>query len=264
MSRPLEGHTVVVTRPAAQADRFLGLAREAGADCIPLPALAIEPLAVAPKVAAQVRVTGWDWAVYTSANAVECGLAALGRLPAAARTAAVGRATARALERHGLTVDLRPDSATSEGLLATPQFNAVAGHSVLLVKGEGGRGLLRETLAARGAHLTALAVYRRRPAEPDPSAVERLRRALAPGGSSRLAVVVTSAEVLEALLGIVPRDLAQALAAVPLVAPGERVAGAARRLGWRGEVVIAATAEDEAMLAALRDHAATRPPGPPC
>lgn len=264
MSRPLEGHTVVVTRPAAQAGRFLGLAHEAGADCIALPTLAIEPLAIAPKVAAQVRETRWDWAVYTSANAIECVRAALGRLPAAARTAAVGRATARALERHALSVDLRPDSATSEGLLATPQFCAVAGESILLVKGEGGRDLLRETLAARGARVTVLAVYRRLPAEPDATVVERLREALDPGGAARLAVVVTSAEVLEALLRILPSDVAQALAAAPLVAPGERVAAAARRLGWRGAVVIAATAEDEAMLTALRDYAAARPHGPAC
>ena len=39
--------------------------------------------------------------------------------------------------------------------------------AMLLAAGEGGRALLGETLAARGAELTRLALYRRRLLDPD-------------------------------------------------------------------------------------------------
>ncbi len=263
MNRPLDGCTVVVTRPSAQAARFLGLAREAGADCIPLPTLAIEPLAVPPAVREAVLAAVWDWVVYTSANAVDGAVAALGRLPVARHVAAVGRATASALERHGAVVTLRPDSADSEGLLATPELGAVAQRRVLLVKGAGGRALLRDTLRARGATVAALEVYRRSTAPVDAPALERLRNILQ-SAPDRLAVAVTSTAVLEGLLRIVPPALVAALTAVPLVVPGARVAATARRHGWRGRIVTAATAEDAAMLAALCEHAAAGPPPAAC
>jgi uncharacterized protein (TIGR00369 family) len=45
-----------------------------------------------------------------------------------------------------------------------------------------------------------------------------------------------------------------------LLVPGPRVAAAAASLGWQGSIVAAATAEDEAMFAALTRLAAGSPP----
>ncbi|HEX9207621.1 MAG TPA: uroporphyrinogen-III synthase [Steroidobacteraceae bacterium] len=258
MTAPLAGITLVVTRPAAQAGHFIELARAAGAACVAFPTLEIEPLAADAATLARVREGGWNWAIFTSTNAVECGGPALAATTAA-HLAAVGRATARALEARGRRVDARPESANSEGLLALPEFAQVAGERILVVKGSGGRDLLRRELVARGADVLEFEVYRRSPAAPDAAARQDLRHALATSGAW---VAVTSAEVLEALLQLVAADERPALLESALLVPGERVAAVARRLGWRGPVVTAPTAEDATMLEALRLHLEGRPATP--
>lgn len=258
MTAPLAGITLVVTRPAAQAGHFFELATNAGATCVAFPTLEVDPLAVDAETQARVRAGRWDWVIFTSTNAVEFGWADFAAT-SAAQCAAVGRATARALEARGRPVDARPESANSEGLLALPQFAQVTGQRVLLIKGSGGRDLLPRELAARGADVQELAVYRRRVAVPTPAALRSLRHALAGDGTW---IAVTSTEVLEALLQVTGLDLRQALLGAALLAPGERVTAAARRIGWRGPVVTAPTAEDATMLEALRLHLKGRPTTP--
>jgi uroporphyrinogen-III synthase len=263
VSAALDGLTIVVTRPAAQAAPFMDLATQAGARCIPFPTLEIERILPPAGTLDEVARTRWDWAIYTSTNAVEAASDALGgQLPTAHRSAAVGRATTRALERRGAEVALRPQTADSEGLLASPDLLAVAGAHVLLIKGVGGRDVLRETLASRGAHVRELEVYRRRRCEPTHEARAQLQAALI-DREARCVVAVTSAEVLEALLQLVDAADAERLRSRPLLLPGPRVAATARRLGWSGPLVQAATAEDDAMLRAVEQFAATRPASPP-
>jgi uroporphyrinogen-III synthase len=72
-------------------------------------------------------------------------------------------------------------------------------------------------------------------------------------------VTVTSAEILRALLDGVTSPDAARLREQPLVVPGSRVALEALRQGWAGPLTHAATAEDEAMIAALARAAATGP-----
>jgi uroporphyrinogen-III synthase len=255
---PLDGVTIVVTRPAAQASRFLELARAAGAACVPYPTLQIDHIALDDATCTHLQGRAWDWAIFTSANAVESALEQC-PTPLAARHAAVGRATARTLEQHGVKVDACPASANSEGLLELQEFAALAGRGVLLVKGSGGRELLRDALRARGADVLELEVYRRSVTVPTAAAAAQLHAALTSPGP--LVVVVTSAEVLQSLLEHVASDDAARLRGRTLLVPGPRVAAAGVRLGWTGPVVAAATAEDEAMLAALRGLAAgPRPP----
>jgi uroporphyrinogen-III synthase len=255
---PLDGVTIVVTRPAAQASRLLELARAAGAACIPYPTLQIDRIALDGASRAQLHDRAWDWAIFTSANAVDSALEQF-PAPLAARHAAVGRATARMLEQHGVKVDACPGGANSEGLLELPEFAALAGCGVLLIKGRGGRELLRDTLHARGADVLELEVYRRSVIAPTAAATAQLHAALA--SPDPLVVVVTSVEVLQSLLEHVADVDATRLRSRTLLVPGPRVAAAGVRLGWTGPVVAAATAEDEAMLAALKGLAAgSRPP----
>jgi uroporphyrinogen-III synthase len=251
VSGPLTGITLVVTRPAAQAERFLALATAAGARCVPFPTLVIEP--VPPDAAAlqRARAHEWDWIVYTSANAVEHGVSWLPLRTTTAHSIAVGQATERALRSHGFEVDARPEAANSEGILALDAFAQPAGQRVLIVKGRGGRDLLHTELAARGADVHELEVYVRKRALPTEASSNALHDALA---GEHTFIAVTSADVLEALLDLVPPADAARVCDVPLVVPGARVAAAARRLGWRGPVVQSTTAEDAAMLEALRMH----------
>jgi uroporphyrinogen-III synthase len=253
----LEGFTVVVTRPARQAGPFVAMLRDAGADPILLPTIEIEPIELDAASRAALAPDDFDWTVYTSANAVECSLQQLPR-PARTRVAAIGHATARALGEQGIRVDAVPQAASdSEGLLALGAFTDLRGQRVLIVKGAGGRTLLRAELARRGADVVLCEVYRRRPAAADPAALEALQKA---SGHTRLIVVVTSGEVLSALLEATPDGRLPKLRDSTLLVPGERVAASARSLGWRGPLVVAPSAEDGVMFATLARHSSCAGP----
>lgn len=250
MTAPLDGRVVVVTRPAAQAARFAALVAADGATPLLLPTIEIEPVELDATARAALTPDNFDWTIYTSANAVESSLRQLPR-PTRSKIAAVGRATARALDAHGLVVEAIPTTtADSEGLLARDCFADLHGQRVLVLKGRGGRPLLREELARRGAEVMTADVYLRRPATATRATLDALRTACDAGTA---VITATSAEVLAGLLQLAPDDANPRLRDAPLLVPGPRVAAAARELGWRGRIVVAASAEDAAMAEALRD-----------
>ena len=262
MTLPLAGLTLVVTRPQRQAGHFIELATRAGARCLALPALEIEPVALDAATRAQLAPDAHDWTIYTSANAVEASLQQQLH-PSRCRVAAIGRATAQVLRERGITVDALPDGRSdSEGLLALPAFSAVTGQRILILRGIGGRELLREQLSQRGASVQVGEVYRRKPAPADAPGLAALERTL-DRLDCKVVIVVTSVEVLDALLAMVPPSSAARLHATTLLLPGPRVAAAAAGRGWTGEIVVAPAAEDATMLAALRRHVAGqgKPPG---
>jgi uroporphyrinogen-III synthase len=244
-----ERPSVVVTRPEGQAAPLIDALGRAGLRVIAIPGIAIEPVAIDAELVRQWNPDDFDWTIFTSANAVEHFPAPRG--PWRSRVASVGRATARALAARGIRLDAVPaERFDTEGLLALPEFTAPAGERVLIVRGVGGRELLREELAGRGASVTLAEVYRRIGAAAPRSALAELQSALAADGA--VITLATSAEVLEGLLGQLPPGTARALRSRPLVVPGARVAQAARALGWEGPLQQAPSADDAAMLAALR------------
>jgi uroporphyrinogen-III synthase len=245
---PLTGVVLVVTRPAAQAARFAALASAAGATPLLLPTIEIEPIELDADARARLAPDGFHWTIYTSANAVDSSLRQLPR-PRRTQVAAVGRATARALEEHGIAVSAIPrTTADTEGLLELECFTALHGRRVLILKGRGGRTLLREELARRGADVVLGDVYERRPATARPESLAELQRACATGSA---VVAATSAEVLAGLLAMAPDDRFPRLRDATLLVPGERVATAARSQGWRGRLVVAPGADDALMIDAL-------------
>src|SRR5436309_1140847 len=121
--RPLERRTIVVTRAAPQAQKFVQLLEEAGARVLQAPTIAIEPpQSWEPLDAALDALDTFTWVVFTSVNGVVMvdrrlaarglGWAAVGRK----RVAAIGPATAEAAAEHGLTTDVMPSEYTIPAL----------------------------------------------------------------------------------------------------------------------------------------------------
>jgi uroporphyrinogen-III synthase len=242
----LGGKGVLVTRPAGQAAGLCRLVAEAGGRAICFPTIAIQPPRN-PDAARRLFGESWDLMIFISQNAVECALSLLAerRLPAGPRLAAIGRATAQALARAGRGPDLVPPHRfDSECLLAMPELTELTGKRVLIVRGEGGRALLGDTLRQRGATLAYAEVYRR--ALPDGDSahlVGRWRREVH-------LVTVTSDEILLNLCELVGEQGRELLLATPLVVVSERTAQTAGLLGFT-RIEVAENAADEAMLAAL-------------
>ncbi len=247
MSGPLAGRRIVVTRPRAQSAALASLIGGAGGEAILFPAIEIaDPVDAGPARALLARLESFDWAIFISANAAQRGLALLGRpWPGGVRAAAVGLETRRLLIAHGVPDPIAPEGRSdSEALLALPAFDAVRGLRVAIIRGEGGREVLRDALQARGAAVEYAECYRRvRPqADPGPLLSEWAR-------GSVHAVSVNSAEALSNLLAMVGEAGASHVRSAPLFVPHPRVADDARRLGF-ARVVVAGPGDGE-MLAAL-------------
>jgi len=248
VTAPRARPSVVVTRPEGQAGPLIDALRAAGARVIALPGIAIEPVAIEPERVRQWDPDRFDWTIFTSANAVQYFPAAQAHWQS--RVACVGRATARALAARGIRADALPEQRfDTEGLLALPELAAPAGQRILIVRGIGGRELLREELQRRGALVTIAEVYRRtRPEAPEP-VLEELRQALESG--TEVITLASSVEVLEGLLAQLPAGTVETLRSRLLVVPGERVARAVQALGWEGPLRLATSADDASMIAAL-------------
>lgn len=248
---------VLVTRPKNQAEPLCRLIEAEGGTAVRLPLIDIQPSVHAADGASHLqRVSEWEWWIFVSANAVNQARA-LGALPAALeadrapRIAAVGKATADALADAGVAVDLTPEpQSNSEGLLAMPAMQHVAGQRILIVRGEGGRELLKQQLAERGALVQYAELYRR---EPISGGADSLIAALREGTLDILSV--TSGEALDHLYHLVPLEQRERLAGTPLVVLSERLKSQAESLGFR-HVSVADTASDPAVLQALTDVAA--------
>jgi len=253
MSGCLGGLSVVVTRPVGQAESLCRLLAAAGARAVPFPTLAIVQARDRLRAdAVLARIDRFDVAIFVSVNAVEHGLARLGRdqpLPVGLRLAAVGAATARALADRGHPVSLQPRVGfDSESLLALGALRApsVAGRRIVIFRGEGGRELLAETLRERGASVEYAEVYRRVRADPD---LRTLRRLDDPAAA--VAFVVTSMSGLENLFAIAGDRYRRLLTRSRFVVLSQRLAGRLRDLGVAPAPLVAALANDGAIVEAL-------------
>ncbi len=231
----LAGVRVLVTRPASQAADLTALIHAAGGEAIMFPTLAIEPLA--PDAAQVEKLAASDTVIFVSANAARHGFPVLRDLEdTGRRVIAVGNATRRALEALGCRDVEAPagDQGSSEGLLASPALENVAGRAICIVRGPGGREVLREALRARGAAVSYLECYRRvLPPEPDTAA---LVGAL-DDGHRALVISVTSVTGLANLLRLTPDGHLPQLLWRPLVVIGGRQRSAALENGWLGPVL---------------------------
>ncbi len=258
---PLSGMTVLVTRPDGQADGLAHLINEAGGQAVLAPLLSIAP-PLNPSTAKSLlnAAEPWDWLIFISANAVRGVLGVdgwMGPVAGATRLAAVGEATATALAEAGLTVDLVPyPQFNSEALLADPRMVQVAGQRVLIVRGEGGREHLAETLRERGADVAYAEVYRRVPVS-----IEAFSSSLNLWQEANFdAVVVTSGEALAHLTGLLRETGLDSHPRPVLVVPSERIANQAAEQGWPG-ILIAEQASDEGIVQAIKQLAHARKTG---
>jgi len=164
--KPLFGKTVVITRPEAQSAGFADLLSEAGARVVSFPTIKIVPPEdYSPLDRAIENIEAYDWIILTSVNGVRSFFDRLfhlgrdARSLAGVRLCAIGPATAQAVERHGIRVDLVPASYISESVVAAFETAGGAGRKVLLPRAEIARDIIPESLTTMGAHCDVITAY---------------------------------------------------------------------------------------------------------
>lgn len=246
----LQGVTVVVTRPAHQAETLCRLLEHHQARVIRFPVLEIVPVHSDSLSQLLHNLANFDIAIFISPNAVHQAMAEIavtGALPRSIKVAAVGKPSADALAQYGVTVDIFPQQAfNSEALLALPAMQHIEGKRVVIFRGVGGRELLATTLIERGAQVDYAECYRR----------QKPRQNSQTLNSELLAhkvdiIIVTSGEGLENLVDLVGASAVSHLQRLPLVVVSERMKIAAEKLGFQSDIVVAAKASDEDLFNAV-------------
>ena len=250
-SARLDGLTVLVARPAAQADALCALIEADGGRALRLPLFAIAPVAdpaAAARALADAR--GFDRWLFTSTNAVEHAAALCP--PPWPPLAAVGAVTAAALaQRTGQPVLMPPAGDGAAALLAHADLQQLAGQRALIVTGEQTLPVLEDGLRARGAAVTVLPVYRRVAVDHAPAAIVALLQ-------QADVAVIPSGEALRQLHALTPPEARARLVALQLAVPSPRVIETARTLGFSAEPLLPERVSDAAYLEVLRRHARHR------
>lgn len=252
LSVPLTGRTIVVTRPRAQADDLAEMITRAGGRALCIPLLEIEaiPDQTPLQAAAAQLQAGAALAIFISPNAVQYSLPTLlaqAPWPAGVQVAAVGEGTARALRAAGLGAVLFPEERfDSEALLELPPLQParIAGQTVFIFRGEGGRTLLADGLRERGARVIGVPCYRRNSPAGGFSALYDLWR-----DEPRAAMILTSSEGLRNLWLALDAEGQHHLAEMLLFVPHARIEENARALGLQN--IVRTSAGDTGIFTAL-------------
>lgn len=231
-AQPLQGRRIAVTRPAAQAEGLLAGLRRLGAQPVHCPTIRIaDPGEPAPFRQAVRQLASYDWVVFTSANgvarfwqALETGGGAA-KLPDGMHVAAIGPATAAALEQRGVRPEIVPEEYVAEAVAdALTSLQAVAGRRVLLPRAAGARQVLPERLRAAGAQVDEVIAYE---SLPDPDGIATLRDGLERGAFDM--ITFTAASTVRHFVEVAGADLGAARVAVigPITADAAEAAGLA-------------------------------------
>ncbi|MCX6362710.1 MAG: uroporphyrinogen-III synthase [Actinobacteria bacterium] len=238
LGRPLEGKTVVVTRPREQAASLVEPLEHLGAEVLLVPTIRIVPRALDDEIVRVIvnDLPDYRLIIFTSVNGVDVFLGYLTELglPFAslddAIVAAVGPTTASALEQRGVSCDVVADDFVAEGLLDTLQTRAVApaGTRVLIPSARLARPVLPDALRARGAIVKVLPVYDTVPEERLESPAERIE--------SADFITFTSASTAQQFVALMEaagagRPLAERLSGVALCSIGPATSDTLRELG---------------------------------
>ncbi len=229
-SRPLEGFTVLVSRPEDKVEALAAPLEGLGAAVVRFPALTFAPPeSPEPLRRAALDLRSYDWVAFTSPRGVRALVAAWAGTgtPGPRRVAVVGSATAEACREAGWAPDLIPERFDAEGLLEAFDRSAgpLEGRRVLLPLAEAARDVLPRGLEARGARVERVVAYRS--VFPEDVQVKPVVRLLQEARVDLLTFTSpsTAENVLEAL--------GDPVLGVPAAVIGPVTAEAARALGYR-------------------------------
>lgn len=233
----LHGLGVLITRPRQQALPLCDAIEDHGGHAILFPTIEITSTPeTAPGKLPLKNATDYDDLVFVSPNAVRFAMPELA--VAQQRVFAIGSGTASMLLQHGIQSH-HPvgEKADSESLLDSPLLADMQGRKVLIVRGDGGRPLLGDTLKKRGAAVDYAEVYERRCPDVDAAPLLQIWR------EEIDVVIATSNAIVDNLLRLCRHD--PVITQTPLIVISRRMHGHALKTGFtRVHVAQGASTED--------------------
>lgn len=267
MPNPLDGRTVVVTRAASQAGEFVAELETYGAKVIVCPTIEIaEPESYERLDEAIEHLYGYDWLIFTSANAIDfflrrlktrgVNVEALDEI----RVCAIGQASADKLRDAHVHVDVIPTEAKAEGVFAAlSEFvggnEQLLGLNILIPRAAVGRDYLPKSLEAAGARVDVVTAYR----TVVPEHLDRGRLSAMLAGSADCIAFTSSSTVKNLALLFDTHDLSKILGSLAIACIGDVTAATAAEYGLQVDVQpVQATVA--ALARAIADHYSGRNP----
>ncbi len=244
MPEPLAGRTVVITRAAAQAADFVTELEHYGANVIVCPTIEIaEPESYERLDEAIDHLYGYDWLIFTSANAIEFFLRRLDHRGVKVeeldeiKVCAIGQASADKLRDAHVHVDVVPQHAKAEGVFAVLSEFAggsyqLRGLNILLPRAAVGRDYLPKALADAGARVDVVTAYR----TVVPEDLDRGRLSAMLAGSADCIAFTSSSTVKNLALLFDTHDLSKVLSGVTIACIGDITSATAAEYGLRVDV----------------------------
>jgi len=235
---PLFGKRILITRPEKQAKEISPLLRERGALVIKMPAIEIIPPQSWAELDHAIKNKSYTWIVFTSVNAVDIFFNRLHVLNLDTRwlgnvkIGAIGPATVRALEEHGIFADYVPQIYTSQGLIAGFDRKSITGQEVLLPRADIAGKELSDGLSTLGAKVLELTIYRNIAPDGDASVKKMLLK-----GEIDV-ITFTSASTVKNLIEMLNGDW-QVIKKAKLATIGPNTASALKQSGLKPDIMAA-------------------------
>jgi uroporphyrinogen-III synthase len=235
----------LITRPAGKADNLLGSLDELGI------AYLYQPLITTAQVSLKQQdlqlISQADAVIFVSVSAVNCLQNQYDAALLKAPLFAVGQTTASALQRWLGREVIVPQDQRSEGLLQLPQLQQLAQKQVIVVRGNAGRELIKQTLTARGGAVRYVQSYKRLPLPLDGASLCQQWQL-----AGIRCIVATSNEILQQIFSLVPPPHQHWLRHCDWILVSPRMHESALTLGIAPErITLADNANDSALLAAI-------------
>ena len=205
--KPLSGCRVLVSRAKKQAGALSSSLKELGCQVIEIPFIEIrKPPSYRPLDTALNNLAAYAWLILTSVNGVEALFERMAKHkidPSALahlKVAAIGPATKKAIEKHGLAVCVTPKEYVAESVVRL-LHKRVKGKHALLVRAKVARDVIPRELRKAGATVDVIEAYE---TVVPKSSQRRLRAALA-GKRKPHAITFTSSSTVKnfvSLLGV--------------------------------------------------------------
>lgn len=235
---PLQGKRIIVSRAKDQASILSDALRSLGADVIEIPFIEIRPpQSFAALDKAMAGILNYDWLILTSVNGVKmlfARMAQSGKTEADLlhlKLAAIGPATRKAIELHGLPVDVMAKEYVAESLVSGLQDQISEGERILLARAKVARDVIPNSLRELGAKVDVAEVYETVLPE---SSRKRVEEVLAEADKP-YAITFTSSSTAKNFVDLIGEERAHSnlLDGVKLVSIGPVTSDTLRELGLR-------------------------------
>ncbi|WP_375751893.1 uroporphyrinogen-III synthase [Vibrio sp. HN007] len=246
-------NAVLVTRPSPEGEELCHSLGEIGIHAIHLPLIAFKQGEEAESLLLLLKSS--DIVIAVSKPAVEWAHKILCHheqsWPEKLLYLAIGQKTADEFSKCTQQAVHYPKISDSEHFLELPQLKQLDGKKVLILRGNGGRELIRAKLSKEGALVNYCEVYQRQTLVFNGhSEIEKWQR------NNIDHIVVTSAEQLSILISSVPKYFHDWLYQKTLLVPSNRIAEIASESGF-ASVEVTGSASNSELLAAIQSFSTT-------